>query len=184
MMNPAEFARRVLDWFDTHGRKQLPWKENPTPYRVWVSEIMLQQTQVATVIPYYERFMARFPDIGRWPTLIWMRCCSFWAGLGYYARARHLHQAARILRDQYGGEMPLDLAIARIAGHRPFDGGGDSGVGGRPASADSGWQRQALAGAVRGGGGLAGPIARVQARCGNWRSAIPRPSGWPIIPRR
>jgi A/G-specific adenine glycosylase len=97
MMNPMEFARQVLDWFDAHGRKQLPWKENPTPYRVWISEIMLQQTQVATVIPYYERFMARFPDIRALADAELDEVLGLWAGLGYYARARHLHQAARIL---------------------------------------------------------------------------------------
>lgn len=111
MTNPMEFARQVLDWFDTDGRKQLPWKENPTPYRVWISEIMLQQTQVATVIPYYERFMARFPDIRALADADLDEVLQRWAGLGYYARARHLHQAAWILRDQHGGEMPLDLEI-------------------------------------------------------------------------
>jgi A/G-specific adenine glycosylase len=111
MINPVEFARRVLDWFDAHGRKQLPWKENPTPYRVWTSEIMLQQTQVATVIPYYERFMARFPNVRALADAEPDEVLGLWAGLGYYARARHLHQAARILRDQHGGEMPLDVAI-------------------------------------------------------------------------
>ncbi|MFZ4790060.1 MAG: A/G-specific adenine glycosylase [Candidatus Competibacteraceae bacterium] len=111
MMNPAEFARRVLDWFEAHGRKQLPWQENPTPYRVWVSEIMLQQTQAATVMAYYPRFMARFPDL---PTLAAAErdeVLRLWAGLGYYARARHLHQAAQLLRDRQGGEMPLDIAL-------------------------------------------------------------------------
>ena len=110
-MNPEEFGRRVLDWFDTHGRKRLPWKENPTPYRVWVSEIMLQQTQVATVIPYYERFMARFPDLAALADAELDEVLRLWAGLGYYARARHLHQAARIVRDRHGGEMPLDSAL-------------------------------------------------------------------------
>jgi endonuclease III len=110
MMNPAEFGRRVLEWFDAHGRKQLPWKEDPTPYRVWVSEIMLQQTQVATVIPYYQRFMARFPDIGTLAAAEPDEILRFWAGLGYYARARHLHQTARILCDRHDGELPLDSA--------------------------------------------------------------------------
>ena len=111
MINRMEFARRVLDWFDIHGRKQLPWKENPTPYRVWVSEIMLQQTQVATVVSYYERFMARFPDIQALADAELDEVLQRWAGLGYYARARHLHQAARTLCDEYGSEMPLDIAI-------------------------------------------------------------------------
>ena len=109
-MNPAEFGRRVLEWFDAHGRKQLPWQEDPTPYRVWVSEIMLQQTQVATVIPYYQRFMARFPDIGTLAAAEPDEVLRFWAGLGYYARARHLHQTARILCDRHDGELPLDSA--------------------------------------------------------------------------
>lgn len=109
-MTPLEFARRVLAWFDAHGRKALPWKENPTPYRVWVSEIMFQQTQVATVMPYYRRFMARFPDIRTLADASLDEVLGLWSGLGYYARGRHLHQAARIMRDQYGGEMPSDIA--------------------------------------------------------------------------
>ncbi len=117
MLNSLEFARRVLDWFDAHGRKQLPWQENPTPYRVWVSEIMLQQTQVATVIPYYGRFMAQFPDLRALADAELDAVLQCWAGLGYYARARHLHQAARIVRDQYRGEMPLELAtLQRLPG--------------------------------------------------------------------
>jgi A/G-specific adenine glycosylase len=108
-MEPMEFSQRVLNWFDLHGRKQLPWKDNPAPYRVWVSEIMLQQTQVATVIPYYERFMARFPDIRTLADAELDEVLRLWAGLGYYARARHLHQAAQIVRDRYEGRMPLDV---------------------------------------------------------------------------
>ena len=110
-LTPAEFARRVLDWFDAHGRTQLPWQENPTPYRVWVSEIMLQQTQAATVIPYYQRFMARFPDLPALAAAELDEVLRLWAGLGYYARASHLRQTAQRLRDQYGSAMPLDSAI-------------------------------------------------------------------------
>lgn len=110
-MTPDAFSRRVLEWFDAHGRKRLPWKENPTPYRVWVSEIMLQQTQVATVISYYERFMARFPHLIALADAEVDAVLELWAGLGYYARARHLYQAARIVRDQYGGELPLDSTL-------------------------------------------------------------------------
>jgi A/G-specific adenine glycosylase len=112
-MSPDEFGRRVLDWFDAHGRKCLPWKENLTPYRVWVSEIMLQQTQVATAIPYYERFVARFPDLTALADAGLDEVLGLWAGLGYYARARHLHRAARIARDRHGGELPLDSAALR-----------------------------------------------------------------------
>ncbi|MBL8260633.1 MAG: A/G-specific adenine glycosylase [Candidatus Competibacteraceae bacterium] len=109
-MNPAEFGRRVLGWFDAHGRKGLPWQQNPTPYRVWVSEIMLQQTQVATVAPYYRRFMERFPTIRALADAELDEVLSLWAGLGYYARARNLHRAARAVRDRHGGEMPADMA--------------------------------------------------------------------------
>jgi A/G-specific adenine glycosylase len=116
-MYPEEFSRRVLRWFDDHGRKHLPWQQQPTPYRVWVSEIMLQQTQVATVIPYYERFMARFPEVSALATAGLDEVLHLWSGLGYYARARHLHQTAVIIRDQYGGTMPLDFAtLASLPG--------------------------------------------------------------------
>jgi len=110
-MHPSEFGRRVLQWFDAHGRKQLPWKDHPTPYRVWVSEIMLQQTQVATVIPYYQRFMAQFPSVRDLATAPLDEVLRLWAGLGYYARARHLHRAARLLCEQYQGELPLDSTL-------------------------------------------------------------------------
>ncbi len=110
-MSPLEFGQRVLEWFDAHGRKRLPWQEHPTPYRVWVSEIMLQQTQVATAIPYYRRFLERFPDIRALADGELDDVLRLWAGLGYYARARHLHRAARILRDRHQGEMPLDIAV-------------------------------------------------------------------------
>ena len=88
------FAEQVLDWFVTHGRHDLPWQQDPTPYRVWVSEIMLQQTQVATVIPYYQRFMARFPDVHALAAAPVDQVLHLWTGLGYYARARNLHKAA------------------------------------------------------------------------------------------
>lgn len=110
-MNPDEFGRRVLEWFDAHGRKELPWKQNPTPYRVWVSEIMLQQTQVTTVVPYYRRFIERFPDIQTLAAADLDEVLSLWAGLGYYARARNLHRAAGLVRERYGSEMPLDIAL-------------------------------------------------------------------------
>ena len=88
------FARRLLAWFDQYGRKDLPWQRDPTPYRVWVSEIMLQQTQVQTVIPYYERFMARFPDVASLAGADLDEVLYLWTGLGYYARGRNLHRAA------------------------------------------------------------------------------------------
>ncbi len=91
------FSARLLDWFDTHGRHNLPWQHPRTPYRVWVSEIMLQQTQVSTVIGYFERFMARFPSLEELAAAPLDAVLSAWAGLGYYARARHLHAAAKAM---------------------------------------------------------------------------------------
>lgn len=101
------FAARLLDWFDEHGRKDLPWQKDITPYRVWVSEIMLQQTQVSTVIPYYERFMVRFPTVFDLADAAIDDVLHLWTGLGYYARARNLHKAARQVIADHGGEFPL-----------------------------------------------------------------------------
>jgi A/G-specific adenine glycosylase len=109
-MNNPSFAERVLRWFARHGRKDLPWQSDPTPYRVWISEVMLQQTQVSTVIPYFERFMQRFPDVGALAAAPLDDVLHLWTGLGYYARARNLHRAAQIVRDQYAGEFPRDFS--------------------------------------------------------------------------
>lgn len=100
------FVRRVLHWFGQNGRTELPWQQSPTPYRVWVSEIMLQQTQVATVIPYFQRFMARLPDVVSLAEAPLDDVLHLWSGLGYYARARNLHRAARVVRDEFGGRIP------------------------------------------------------------------------------
>ncbi|MGO9931626.1 MAG: A/G-specific adenine glycosylase [Steroidobacteraceae bacterium] len=105
-----QFSARLLDWFALHGRRHLPWQANPTAYRVWVSEVMLQQTQVAAVIPYYERFMARFPDLGSLAASPLDEVLHLWTGLGYYARARNLHACARVLAGRHGGEFPRDIA--------------------------------------------------------------------------
>ena len=104
------FARRVLAWFEDHGRKDLPWQRAASPYRVWVSEIMLQQTQVGTVIPYYERFMARFPTVCELAAAPDDEVLHYWSGLGYYARARNLHRTARQVCEMLGGQFPDDLA--------------------------------------------------------------------------
>jgi A/G-specific adenine glycosylase len=100
------FAHQLLDWFDLHGRKNLPWQQNRTAYRVWVSEIMLQQTQVATVIPYYERFMASFPTVEDLAAATQDEVLQHWAGLGYYARGRNLHKCAQAVIELYQGEFP------------------------------------------------------------------------------
>lgn len=103
------FATRLLDWFERHGRHDLPWQHPRTPYRVWLSEIMLQQTQVRTVIPYFERFVAAFPDVAALASASTDALMAHWAGLGYYARARNLQAAARLCMAQHGGELPRDL---------------------------------------------------------------------------
>ncbi|MBT8096999.1 MAG: A/G-specific adenine glycosylase [Woeseia sp.] len=110
----ASFAERLLDWYAQNGRKDLPWQQDTTPYRVWVSEIMLQQTQVATVIPYYLRFMQSFPTIVSLADAPIDAVLEHWSGLGYYARARNLHKAASVVRDTHHGEFPetFDEVIA------------------------------------------------------------------------
>lgn len=107
--NDAEFSKHLLPWFDKNGRKDLPWQQNPTPYRVWVSEIMLQQTQVATVIPYFNRFIQQFPDVEFLARASQDEVLKYWSGLGYYARARNLHRTAQKVVEEYTGQFPADL---------------------------------------------------------------------------
>jgi A/G-specific adenine glycosylase len=104
-----EFGQQVVSWYHQQGRKHLPWQQNKTPYRVWISEIMLQQTQVATVIPYYQRFMESFPTIIDLANADEDVVLHHWTGLGYYARARNLHKAAKIMASEYHGEFPIDI---------------------------------------------------------------------------
>src|SRR5690606_32651199 len=104
-----DFAGRLLAWFDRHGRHDLPWQQPRTPYRVWLAEVMLQQTQVRTVMPYFARFVAAFPDLPALAAADLDQVLGQWSGLGYYARARNLHAAARICMDRHGGELPRDL---------------------------------------------------------------------------
>ncbi|NNC56954.1 MAG: A/G-specific adenine glycosylase [Woeseiaceae bacterium] len=105
----TSFSNRVLKWFDVHGRKDLPWQQSNDAYRIWVSEIMLQQTQVQTVIPYFERFMTRFPTVMALADATLDDVLHHWSGLGYYARARNLHRAAVVIRDDHGGDFPSDI---------------------------------------------------------------------------
>ncbi|UKH25365.1 adenine DNA glycosylase [Actinobacillus pleuropneumoniae] len=108
--DPAQpFAKAVLAWFAQYGRKHLPWQQNKTLYGVWLSEVMLQQTQVATVIPYFERFIERFPTVTDLADAHIDEVLHLWTGLGYYARARNLHKAAQQIRDQFNGEFPTDF---------------------------------------------------------------------------
>ena len=106
-MGEAIFSELLLDWWDKHGRKNLPWQHPRSPYRVWVSEIMLQQTQVKTVIPYFNRFMERLPDIPSLAETSTDEVLSLWSGLGYYARARNLQKAARLCVENHAGELPI-----------------------------------------------------------------------------
>lgn len=108
-----DFANRLLDWHAQHGRHDLPWQATRDPYRVWLSEIMLQQTRVDTVIPYYARFLARFPDIATLAAAPVEDVLALWSGLGYYARARNLHKAAQAVMQEHGGQFPqraIDIA--------------------------------------------------------------------------
>lgn len=105
-MNTPQFRKLILQWFDAHGRKHFPWQQNKTPYRVWISEIMLQQTQVNTVIPYYEKFMQRFPDVLTLANAHEDEVLHSWAGLGYYSRARNLHRAAKMILNEFAGQFP------------------------------------------------------------------------------
>ena len=108
-IDATEFSQLVLHWFDQHGRKNLPWQKEITPYRVWVSEIMLQQTQVTTVIPYFQSFMERFPNVQALAKAQQDDVLHLWSGLGYYSRARNLHKAAQQVVDEFGGEFPQSV---------------------------------------------------------------------------
>lgn len=111
------FSTAVLDWFNQNGRKHLPWQQDPSPYLVWVSEIMLQQTQVATVIPYYERFIGRFTDVSVLAQASQDEVLHYWTGLGYYARARNLHKTAKIINEQYQSQFPDSVeALSELPG--------------------------------------------------------------------
>ncbi|EOE1187278.1 A/G-specific adenine glycosylase [Proteus mirabilis] len=106
MMEAQQFSQVVLDWYHKYGRKTLPWQQEKTPYHVWLSEVMLQQTQVATVIPYFERFIARFPNVTALAKAPLDEVLHLWTGLGYYARARNLHKAAQHIVDKHQGQFP------------------------------------------------------------------------------
>lgn len=105
------FAHHLIAWQQRHGRHELPWQGTRDPYRVWVSEIMLQQTQVSTVVPYYQRFLARFPDIASLAAADEDEVLQHWSGLGYYSRARNLHRAAGIIAAEHGAAFPQDFDV-------------------------------------------------------------------------
>jgi A/G-specific adenine glycosylase len=109
MKTAAKMSARLLQWWDQNGRHDLPWQKNPTPYRVWVSEIMLQQTQVTTVEGYYDRFLQSFADVQQLAAASQDDVLHHWSGLGYYSRARNLHKTAQQIVDQHGGDFPADI---------------------------------------------------------------------------
>jgi A/G-specific adenine glycosylase len=112
-----DFAALVVHWQRRHGRHDLPWQRTRDPYRVWLSEVMLQQTQVATVLAYYERFLARFPDVQALAAAQLDDVLALWSGLGYYRRARHLHRCAQLVVAEHGGAFPRDsAALAQLPG--------------------------------------------------------------------
>ena len=123
-MTNHSFSDTIIKWQKNHGRRHLPWQLKKTPYRVWVSEIMLQQTQVQTVIPYYDRFMQRFPDIQSLAAADINEVMHLWSGLGYYARGKNLHRAACQICAQHGGVFPKDYdSIIQLSGIGPSTAG-------------------------------------------------------------
>ena len=104
------FAATLLSWYDQHGRKDLPWHKSADPYQIWLSEVMLQQTQVKTVIPYFEKFLARFPTVVALANAQEDEVLHLWSGLGYYARARNLHHAAKQVLNEFSGKVPRQQA--------------------------------------------------------------------------
>ena len=111
--SPRSAAARIIAWHKRHGRHELPWQRSRDAYAIWLSEIMLQQTQVTTVIPYYERFLKRFPTVQTLAAAPLDAVLALWSGLGYYSRARNLHQAAVLIVERHGGQMPDDPAVVQ-----------------------------------------------------------------------
>ncbi|MCR6496838.1 A/G-specific adenine glycosylase [Thermomonas sp. S9] len=177
-------AARLLAWFDRHGRHDLPWQHPRTPYRVWLSEIMLQQTQVAVVEGYFERFVAALPDL---PTLARApqdNVLALWSGLGYYARARHLHAAAKLCLERHGGELPrsLDALVALPGIGRSTAGAILAQAWGDPAPILDGNVKRVLC-RVFGIEGWPGRPA-VEKRLWAIAETLLPPRGWPTGPRR
>ena len=112
MPKKRSLTNKLLDWYRANKRS-MPWRDHPDPYAVWVSEIMLQQTRVDTVVPYYQRWMKRFPTIAKLAAASQQDVLNLWEGLGYYSRARNLHKAAQLVFAEYGGELPGDVAALR-----------------------------------------------------------------------
>ena len=119
----AAIVEPLLEWYGRNARS-LPWREEPAPYRVWVSEIMLQQTRVEAVKPYFARFLAELPDVPALASAPEQQLMKLWEGLGYYSRARNLQKAARVMVEQYGGTLPADYdALLKLPGIGPYTAG-------------------------------------------------------------
>ena len=128
MLRQTEFADRLLKWYDKDARV-LPWRSRPTPYRVWISEMMLQQTRVETVIPYFQRFMTEIPDIVTLANIEEDKLLKLWQGLGYYSRAMNLKKAAQILLVEYDGQIPSDRkTLQKLPGIGPYSAGAISSI--------------------------------------------------------
>ena len=143
------FQSRLLAWFRTH-RRELPWRASRDPYRIWVAEIMLQQTRIAAVIPYYDRFLRRFPDVRALARARQPEVLKFWSGLGYYSRARNLHSAAKTIMSKHNGGFPRDLnSRPRPARNRALHSRRRTKHRVRRTSRCARWQRRTSAGAAR-----------------------------------
>lgn len=138
-MNLADIVRPLLRWYE-ENRRSLPWREEPTPYRVWISEIMLQQTRVEAVKPYFERFLRELPEVEALSSAPEDRLLKLWEGLGYYSRVRNLQKAARIVVEQYGGILPGDPGeLRKLPGIGEYTAGAISSIAfGRPEPAVDG----------------------------------------------
>ncbi len=171
-------------WQRTHGRHDLPW-QGANAYRVWLSEIMLQQTQVATVIPYYQRFVASFPDIAALAAASEEQVLAHWSGLGYYARGRNLHKAARIIVERFNGEFPRKFEdIVELPGIGRSTAAAVCALAYHETPRDTGWQRQACAGAVLRHRGLGGREEGGRATVAAGRSLAAAAAMSPPTPRR
>ena len=155
------FRRRLLSWYDSN-RRDLPWRGSQDPYRIWISEVMLQQTRVAAVLAYYQRFLERFPDVAMLAAARPEAVLAAWSGLGYYRRARSLHQAAKIMVEKHGGHLPRSLAELRdLPGFGPYTAAAVASIAfGEPVAV------------------VDGNVERVLARLFAWRQ-IKRDSAWP-----
>lgn len=179
-MNNPSVRRKLLKWYDAH-RRELPWREKTSPYRTWVSEIMLQQTQVATVIPYFNKFLSRFPTVEILARAKEAAVLRRWAGLGYYCRARNLHRAAKVLVKNYGGRLPSDLdALLRLPGIGPYTAAAISSIAfGRPTELIDGNVARVLTRLLNIPGSVKSPAVTTKL----WEAARPllsrrRPGDW------